>query len=119
LVVLGAGLLVYRGYCRYICPLGAALAIAGRLRLWRWIPRRAECGMPCQTCRHRCEYQAIEPKGKVEYTECFQCLDCVQTHDDPKACLPLVRELKGKKVIPIVGVPARGAATGGMAGARA
>jgi polyferredoxin len=68
---------VYRGYCRYICPLGAALATLGVLRFWSWIPRRNECGTPCQSCRLRCEYQAISSEGKINYRECFQCLDCV------------------------------------------
>ena len=95
---LGVGLVVFRGYCRYVCPLGAAFALLGRLRLWGWIPRRAECGTPCQTCRHRCEYEAIAPSGAVDYSECFQCLDCVQTHDDDHACLPLVLKRTGKAI---------------------
>lgn len=85
---------VYRGYCRYICPLGAALASVGFLRRWNWLPRRAECGTPCQTCRHRCEYQAIEPTGRVNYRECFQCLDCVAIYQDDKHCLPLIQHKK-------------------------
>ena len=101
-----ASVLVYRGYCRYLCPLGAAMAIVGRLRLWRWIPRHVECGTPCQTCRHRCNYQAITPTGQVQYDECFQCLDCVQLHQNPGQCLPLVREARGgRPVIPIAAVP--------------
>ena len=45
----------------------------------------------------------------MDYTECFQCLDCVQTHDDDKACLPLVLQRTGK-VIPVrrVTVAAKG-----------
>ncbi len=82
---------VYRGYCRYICPLGAALASVGFLRIWSWIPRRQECGAPCQTCRHRCEYQAISPVGKVDYRECFQCLDCVSIYQDKQRCFPLIQ----------------------------
>jgi NosR/NirI family transcriptional regulator, nitrous oxide reductase regulator len=82
---------IFRGYCRYICPLGAALAVLGSVRLLSWIPRRTECGTPCQTCRHRCEYQAIEPSGKVDYSECFQCQDCVSIYQDKQQCLPLVR----------------------------
>ncbi len=85
---------VFRGYCRYVCPLGAALALVGRVRLFAWIPRRAECGTPCQSCRHRCDYQAIAPAGKVEYSECFQCLDCVEIYQDDHRCLPLVVERK-------------------------
>jgi NosR/NirI family transcriptional regulator, nitrous oxide reductase regulator len=98
--------LVFRGYCRYICPLGAALAVMGKLRFLKWIPRRAECGTPCQTCRHGCSYQAITVVGKVDYDECFQCLDCVADYQDDQRCLPLIRERKASmgvppKVIPI------------------
>ena len=82
---------IYRGYCRYICPLGAALAAMGFLRFWSWIPRRDECGTPCQSCRHRCEYQAIEPTGKIDYQECFQCLDCVSIYQDTERCYPLIQ----------------------------
>ena len=86
-----SSIFIFRGYCRYVCPLGAALAVLGSVRLLNWIPRRAECGTPCQTCRHRCEYQAIEPTGKVDYRECFQCQDCVTIYQDTRQCLPLVR----------------------------
>lgn len=103
LACVAAGVAVHRGYCRYLCPLGAALAIAGRLRRWRWIPRRAECGTPCQTCRHRCGYQAITPAGAVQYDECFQCLDCVAIHQDPRQCLPLLQARPaGQRVVPIM-----------------
>jgi transcriptional regulator of nitric oxide reductase len=100
--LLALSVFVYRGYCRYICPLGAALAALNPLRRWGWIARREECGTPCQTCRHRCEYQAISPVGKVDYSECFQCLDCVAIYQDDKHCLPLIQERKREaKMIPI------------------
>ncbi len=98
---LALGAFVFRGYCRYICPLGAALAVMGHLRLWRWLPRRAECGTPCQTCRHGCGYQAIKPQGNIDYAECFQCLDCVTDYQDDERCLPLIRDRKGLGQIPI------------------
>ncbi len=102
---LGLSVVVYRGYCRYICPLGAALAAVNVLQRWQWIPRREACGTPCQTCRHACEFQAIAPSGHVDYSECFQCLDCVSIHQDDHRCLPLIRERKGR-VIPIALSPA-------------
>jgi NosR/NirI family transcriptional regulator, nitrous oxide reductase regulator len=96
------GAFVYKGFCRWICPLGAALAAGGTLRLLRWIPRRAECGAPCQLCRHRCEYKAIERSGAIRYDECFQCLDCVGIYHDAARCAPLLLESrKGRKVVPI------------------
>ena len=81
----------------------ASTAKATSLRRWRWIPRRAECGTPCQTCRHRCAYQAITPAGAVQYDECFQCLDCVELHQDTQRCLPLIQAGRPeRRVVPIV-----------------
>jgi transcriptional regulator of nitric oxide reductase len=102
LLCLGLGVLVYRGYCRYLCPLGAALAAVNVLQRWSWIPRRSECGTPCQTCRHRCEYQAISAQGKISYSECFQCLDCVAIYQDKNHCLPLIQQRRDMmRVIPV------------------
>jgi len=84
------GLVLFKGFCRYVCPLGAFLALPDRLRRLAWIERRVECGSPCQLCRVRCHYQAIEPDGRIDYAECFQCLDCVTIHQDERTCVPLV-----------------------------
>jgi transcriptional regulator of nitric oxide reductase len=92
----------FRAFCRYLCPLGAGLSLLGRARLLDWVPRRRECGQPCQTCRHRCAYQAITPAGAIDYEECFQCLDCVAIHDSADQCAPLRLERKRGNFIPIV-----------------
>ena len=84
------GSFVFKPFCRFLCPLGAGLALAGRARRWNWIPRRSECGSPCRLCEKRCEYGAIDAKGEIDYAECFQCLDCVAIFHDRKACVPLV-----------------------------
>ena len=97
-VLLSLSLFVYKGYCRYICPLGAGMAIFGKLRIYNWLPRRDECGSPCQLCNKRCEYQSIERSGKIDYNECFQCLDCVVIYDDDKQCVPLVVAKRGRKL---------------------
>ncbi|MEP3275918.1 MAG: 4Fe-4S binding protein [Stappiaceae bacterium] len=87
-------MVLFKGFCRYVCPLGAVMAIGGLLRGRDWIARRADCGSPCQLCKVRCKYGAIEKSGKIAYSECFQCLDCVTIHDDPKQCVPLVLAAK-------------------------
>ena len=92
------GLFVFKGFCRYVCPLGAFMAIGNLLRTKSWIKRRPQCGSPCQLCNVRCKYQAIEPSGKVAYSECFQCLDCVTIYEDKNTCVPLVLLQKGKKI---------------------
>lgn len=93
------GMVYYKPYCRFICPLGAGLALGGRLRRWRWIPRRAACGAPCRLCERRCEYDAIGRSGAVDYNECFQCLDCVALFHDRAACPPLVVEDRRRRRI--------------------
>jgi transcriptional regulator of nitric oxide reductase/ferredoxin len=96
---------VYKGYCRYLCPLGAGIGLLGRLRRFDWIARRSECGQPCQRCRSDCAYQAIEKSGKIDYDECFQCLDCVVIYDSNELCVPLLNQARraaGQAVIPIV-----------------
>lgn len=89
------GMVTFKGFCRYVCPLGAVMAIGGLLRGRKWIERRAECGSPCQLCKVKCQYGAIKQSGAIDYSECFQCLDCVTIHDDPAQCVPLI--LKARK----------------------
>lgn len=103
--LLVAGAFVHKFFCRYLCPLGASLALLGWVRRWNWIPRRVECGQPCQTCRHRCDYQAIRPDGAVIYAECFQCMDCVVIHESDRKCAPLLLERKRARTIPIQSNP--------------
>lgn len=85
-VLLAAGLFVERFYCRYLCPLGAALGIPGRMRMFNWLKRYPNCGDPCQICAQTCMVQAIEPNGDINPNECFDCLHCQQLYYDKKVC---------------------------------
>lgn len=85
-----ASAFVFKAYCRYLCPLGALMAIGGWLRLTPWIKRREECGSPCQLCKVKCDYGAIKNSGKIVYSECFGCLDCVDIFEDRNKCVPLI-----------------------------
>lgn len=94
------GTVTFKGFCRWVCPLGALMAIGGMLRGRDWIARRAECGSPCQLCKVRCRYGAIKADGRIGYSECFQCLDCVTIHNDARACVPLVLAVRGRTLAP-------------------
>lgn len=84
-------------YCRYICPLGAALAVPTKLRLFDWLKRRKECGTPCQLCAVECEVQAIHPDGTINANECHHCLDCQVTYFNDDRCPPLVAKKKRRQ----------------------
>jgi transcriptional regulator of nitric oxide reductase len=105
MALLAINAVVYKAYCRYLCPLGAGLAVLGRLRRWAWLARRAECGQPCQTCRHACAYQAIEKSGTIDYDECFQCLDCVAILESDQRCAPRILATRKGRVIPVHALP--------------
>ncbi len=83
-------------FCRYLCPLGAALSIPNSIRLFSWLRRRPECGQPCKTCAKECEIQAIDPQGNINMRECHYCLDCQITYFNEEKCPPL-KKLARKK----------------------
>ncbi|KPN64749.1 NosR/NirI family transcriptional regulator, nitrous oxide reductase regulator [Aliiroseovarius crassostreae] len=89
-----AGLFVERFFCRYMCPLGAALAIPARLRMFDWLKRYHECGNPCQTCAHQCPVQAIHPTGEINPNECINCLHCQVLYQSETTCPVVIKKLK-------------------------
>jgi NosR/NirI family transcriptional regulator, nitrous oxide reductase regulator len=100
-LLLPVGLFVRKFFCRYLCPLGAALTFPGRFRIFDWLRRRRECGRPCQICALECEVRAIRPTGEINDLECHYCLDCQVTYWNADRCPPLVdkrnkRELKAR-----------------------
>ena len=96
--LLAANLAVERFFCRYLCPLGAALAIPARLRMFEWLRRYRECGNPCQRCGNECPVQAIHPEGHINPNECIQCLHCQMLyHHDQKCPVMIQRRLKREK----------------------
>ncbi len=84
-------------YCRYVCPLGAAIAIPSGVRLFDWLKRRKECGEPCQLCAVECEIGAIDKNGEINLRECHHCLDCQVTYQNENKCPPLVAKQKKLK----------------------
>jgi len=80
LIFLGliAALAVYkrRFWCRYLCPLGAMLAVVSRFSL---LERSAgECRKNCGLCSARCRMNAIKSDNCYLKSECVLCMDCVQ-----------------------------------------
>ena len=103
--LLVAGLFVERFYCRYLCPLGAALAIPARLRMFDWLKRYHECGNPCQICAHECPVQSIHPTGEINPNECINCLHCQVLYHSPKVCPVVIKKVKRRDKLAASAVP--------------
>ncbi|MBM3507791.1 MAG: 4Fe-4S binding protein [Alphaproteobacteria bacterium] len=94
--LLAAGLFIERFYCRFLCPLGGALGVFGRLRMFKWLKRKPQCGTQCRICEADCPVGAIEPSGQINMNECLQCLDCQVDYYDDEKCPPLIARKKRK-----------------------
>jgi len=90
-LVLAAGLFIERFYCRYLCPLGAALAIPAKLKLFDWLHRRPQCGRECRFCETQCTVGAIDGLGRINPNECILCLRCQVIMNDAERCIALKR----------------------------
>ena len=110
-VLLAAGLFTERAFCRFICPLGAVLAILDRLHLVELLKRKPECGTPCRLCERSCPVKAIGRSGAIRMNECFQCLDCMVEYHDDRRCPPLA-QLRKQGARRAVTVPAGAMAEG-------
>jgi NosR/NirI family nitrous oxide reductase transcriptional regulator len=92
------GMFIHKFYCRYLCPLGAGLAVLGRFRLFSWLERIERCGSPCQHCKNECGINAIRKDGRIDYDECIQCLECVVILRDDQQCVDsIVRDKQQRK----------------------
>lgn len=93
-VILFAGLFIERFYCRYLCPLGAGLAIPAKLKVFDWLHRRPQCGRECRLCETQCTVGAIDAIGRINPNECVLCLRCQVTMNDSAQCPVLKRRAR-------------------------
>jgi NosR/NirI family transcriptional regulator, nitrous oxide reductase regulator len=70
-------------YCRFLCPVGAALGILSNLTVFR-IKRWSECST-CRICEKACEWGAIRGPEIIK-SECVRCDDCERLYEDTKKC---------------------------------
>ncbi|MBB4844194.1 NosR/NirI family nitrous oxide reductase transcriptional regulator [Paucibacter oligotrophus] len=93
--LLGLSLFIERPYCKYICPLGAALAMPSTFR-WFGLKRKQDCNS-CKACAVGCGSLAIDAAGRIDHRECLHCLDCMILYTDVKGCPPLAKERKRRE----------------------
>ncbi len=69
-----------RFFCRFVCPLGALLALLSRWQVWRVGKVETPCSN-CQRCDARCE-GACNPSATIYSHECVLCMNCLKVCPD-------------------------------------
>jgi polyferredoxin len=82
-LLLVATVFVRNLYCRFLCPLGAALGVLSKLTIFG-IRRWSEC-KTCKICEKTCQWGAIDGP-KIIMTECVRCDDCERLYWDRHKC---------------------------------
>jgi NosR/NirI family transcriptional regulator, nitrous oxide reductase regulator len=98
-VLLVATVFVRNLYCRFLCPVGAALGIISNLTVFR-IKRWSEC-KTCKICEKTCEWGAIRGP-KIVASECVRCDDCERLYMDQQKCPHwlILYKRKGNTAVP-------------------
>jgi NosR/NirI family transcriptional regulator, nitrous oxide reductase regulator len=82
-LLLTVSLFVRNAYCRFLCPVGAALGLLSKLTVFR-IKRWKEC-THCRICEKACEWGAIRGP-EIVLTECVRCDDCERLYENTRKC---------------------------------
>lgn len=74
LVLLCLSIIIYRPFCKYICPLGAIYSVFNPIALVRYKLNEEAC-VHCGTCEKVCPMQ-VNPVENVNALECIRCGKC-------------------------------------------
>ncbi|MBR3836975.1 MAG: 4Fe-4S binding protein [Clostridia bacterium] len=74
LVILFLSVLLYRPFCRYLCPLGALYGFFNRFAVYRFSIDTASC-LQCGACQRACKLD-IPVWQKPNSVDCIRCGEC-------------------------------------------
>lgn len=76
IVTIILSIIIYRPFCRFICPLGAAYALFNPLSIYGFKVDKNKC-TNCKACSKKCKLD-IEVYKKPNSLECIRCGDCIK-----------------------------------------
>ena len=76
-VIIFLSILVYRPFCRYLCPLGAIYGLFNKISLYRYRIDETKC-TSCGACQKACKID-IKTFENPNSIECIRCGDCIKS----------------------------------------
>ena len=74
-IVVVLSIIVYRPFCKWLCPLGALYALFNRVSLFRMAVDKDKC-ISCGKCARVCKMD-VDVTKTPNHTECIRCGKCV------------------------------------------
>lgn len=90
IVILLASMVIYRPFCKYLCPLGAFYALFHKVSFLKLNLDSDKC-VNCGLCEKTCK-MGVDIRKTVQSPECIRCGDCVKVC--PKNALKLKYKVK-------------------------
>jgi len=76
LTVLFGSVVMYRPFCKYLCPLGAVYSLFNPIALFRFRLDESAC-VHCGACKRACKL-GLDPTKGPNSPECIRCGDCIR-----------------------------------------
>lgn len=76
ILVIVLSMLIYRPFCKYLCPLGAFYAFFNKISFCRMQVDKEKC-IDCKACEKLCPMQ-VEVTKEINSAECIRCGKCQQ-----------------------------------------
>ncbi len=75
-IIIFLSILIYRPFCKYICPLGAVYSVFNPISVLRYCVDREKC-IGCGACTKECD-MGCDPVVQANSLECIRCGKCKQ-----------------------------------------
>lgn len=83
LVLLSFVFFIERGFCRYLCPTGAALSLTSQFQVINWLTSvKTDGSKDSLAFDPKCPTKAIKSDGSINEKECILCLSCQIVYND-------------------------------------
>lgn len=92
-IILILSILIYRPFCKYLCPLGAFYSFFNRFSLYRLSVDKERC-VDCKACEKACK-MGVEVTKNSNAPECIRCGACMDAC--PKGCIQRENILGSKR----------------------
>ena len=90
IVLLLLSVVVYRPFCRYLCPLGAVYGLFNPIAFYRYEVDADKC-VSCGACSRACGF-GLEPDKHPNSPECIRCGECIKACPHGAICSTLKRK---------------------------